>query len=126
MGNKKVAIVSGGATLIGQKVAEALHRAGCKVVVSDINVEDGQAFIDALGEDGLFVKTDITVDADIDHCIEQTISAFGGVDYLVNVAATYLDNGLDSSRDDWMSALNTNVVGAGIFTKKVSNTFDSF
>ncbi|NKB35666.1 MAG: SDR family oxidoreductase [Gammaproteobacteria bacterium] len=120
MSNQKVAIVSGGATLIGQKVAQALHRDGCKVVVCDINAKDGQAFINELGEDGLFVKTDITNDADIDNCIEQAISAFGGVDYLINVAATYLDNGLDSSRDDWMNALNTNVVGAGIFTKKVA------
>ena len=120
MSENRVAIVSGGATLIGQKIAQALQEAGCKIVVADINNEDGESFIKELGGDGVFVRTDITQDADIDHCIEQAISTFGGVDYLVNVAATYLDNGLESSREDWLSALNTNVVGAGIFTRKIA------
>ena len=120
MSDNKVAIISGGATLIGQKIAEALHKEGCKIVVGDINSDEGEQFVKTLGEDALFVKTDITQDSDIDHCIEQAVSGFGGVDYLVNVAATYLDNGLESSRDDWISALDTNVVGAGIFTRKIA------
>ncbi len=125
MSDNKVAIVSGVATLIGQKVALALRNDGCKIVIGDINVEDGEAFVSELGEDGIFVETDITNDADIDNCIEQAISTFGGVDYLVNVAATYLDNGIESTRDDWQSALNTNVVGAAMFTAKAAPPMQS-
>ena len=39
----KTAIVAGGATLIGQGVAEALAGYGCNVVIADINVPDGEA-----------------------------------------------------------------------------------
>ncbi len=121
MSNNKVAIVSGGSTMIGQKVALALHNDGCKIVIADINSEDGETFAKELGEDGIFIKTDITVDSDIDNCIEQATTAFGGVDYLVNIAATYLDNGIESTREEWLSALNTNVVGGAMFTEKIAS-----
>ncbi|MFT7459942.1 MAG: NAD(P)-dependent dehydrogenase (short-subunit alcohol dehydrogenase family) [Planctomycetota bacterium] len=120
MSNNKVAIVSGGATLIGQKVALALHDDGCKIVICDINVEDGEAFVKELGDDAIFVKADITSDEDIDNCIAQAISTFGGVDYLVNLAATYLDNGFESTREEWQSALNTNVISGAMFTEKIA------
>jgi NAD(P)-dependent dehydrogenase (short-subunit alcohol dehydrogenase family) len=120
MSDNKVAIVSGGATMIGQKVALALHSEGCKIIIGDINSEDGEAFVKELGDDAIFVTTDVTSDASIDNCIEQAISTFGGIDYLVNVAATYLDNGIKSTRDEWLTALNTNIVGGALFTEKVS------
>jgi NAD(P)-dependent dehydrogenase (short-subunit alcohol dehydrogenase family) len=120
MSTAKVAIVSGGSTLIGQKIALALLDNECKIVIADINVDDGEKFAQELGDNCIFVKTDITNDADIDNCIEKTISSFGGVDYLVNVAATYLDNGFESTREEWLSALNTNVVGGAMFTEKVA------
>ena len=115
---RKTAIVSGGATLIGQKSALALRRDGHQVVIADINETDGAAFADELGKDALFVKTDVTVDADLDNCIDLAQRRFGGLDCLVNVAVTYLDNGVASTREEWLSALNANVVGAALFTGK--------
>ena len=44
----KVAIVTGGATLIGASVVRAFHRAGTKVAIADINTKDGQAIADEL------------------------------------------------------------------------------
>lgn len=114
----KVAIVSGGATLIGAKVAEAFVNAGAKVVLADINDTDGRQLQSRLGGDTMFVKTDITNDTDIDRCIEKTIEAHEGLDILVNLACTYLDNGIDSTRDEWLTALNVNVVSSAIFTQK--------
>lgn len=116
----KVAIVSGGATLIGEKVAKAFVEAGAQVVLADINSEDGNKVASELGDKAIFIHTDITIDADIDNCLGETISNFGGVDYLVNVACTYLDNGVASLRDEWLTALNVNVVGGAIFTQKVA------
>ena len=115
---QKTAIVSGGATLIGQKSALALRQDGHQVVIADINEEDGAAFADELGKDALFVKTDVTVDADLDNCIDLAQRRFGGLDCLVNVAVTYLDNGVSSTREEWLAALNANVVGAALFTGK--------
>ena len=59
----KSAIVTGGATLIGAGVVRALHQAGVRVVVADINAEAGQALADELGVGVLFSRTDITDDA---------------------------------------------------------------
>ena len=39
----KVAIVTGGATLIGAALVRAFHREGTKVVIADVNEKDGQA-----------------------------------------------------------------------------------
>ena len=117
--NNKVAIVSGGSTMIGWKAAQALRQRGAEVVLADIEDEEGQRVADEMGDGVMYQHTDITDDAQIDACIATTVKQFGGVDCLVNVACTYLDNGVDSSREDWMTALNVNLVGGAIFTQKV-------
>ncbi len=116
----KVAIVSGGATLIGLACARALLDTGYRVALADINAGDGEKMAADLGEHAMFVKTDITLDADIDACVNAVSERWGGVDALVNVACTYLDNGIASNREEWLTALNVNVVGGAIFTQKLA------
>ena len=116
----KVAIVTGASTLIGQEVVRAFHRSGVSVTMADIAEADGKALAAELGDKVRFCKTDITSDGDIDACIEATKSAFGGIDFLVNIASTYLDEGLATSRENWLAALNINLVGGAIFTQKAS------
>ena len=106
----RTAIVSGGATLIGQAVAETLIGYGARVVIADINEPDGQAAAERLG--ALFVRTDITSDSDVAALVETTVARTGRVDFLVNVACTYLDNGADTVRSDWLKALDVNIVGS--------------
>lgn len=108
----KVAIVTGGATLIGAAVAQELVAAGACVAVLDIDSENGERVADALGERALFLATDITDDAAIARAIDMTVARFGGVDILVNLACTYVDNGVDAHRRDWLGALDVNVVSA--------------
>jgi NAD(P)-dependent dehydrogenase (short-subunit alcohol dehydrogenase family) len=115
----KVAIVSGGATMIGWTTAQALRDAGSRVVLADIAEDEGERVATELGPDVVFRSTDVTDDEQIDACIAAAISEFGGIDCLVNVACTYLDNGVDSSRDEWLTALNVNLVGGAIFVQKV-------
>jgi NAD(P)-dependent dehydrogenase (short-subunit alcohol dehydrogenase family) len=115
----KVAIVTGGATLIGAKVVEAFDAAGAKSTVADINVEDGEALAKRIGDSVIFTNTDITDDDALDACIAETVERFGGIEFVVNVACTYLDNGIDSTRAEWLEALNTNVVGGAILVQKV-------
>ena len=116
----KVAIVTGASTLIGQEVVRAFHRNGVAVTMADIAEADGKALADELGDKVQFCKTDITSDKDIDACIAACKSAFGGVDFLINIASTYLDEGLATSRENWLAALNINLVGGAIFTQKAS------
>lgn len=122
----KSAIVTGGATLIGAGVVRAFQQAGVKVMVADINAEAGQALADSLGGAAagvLFRQTDITDDAQIAACVEEAASRHGGVNYLVNLACSYLDDGLASPREDWLASLNVNLVSAVIALKAVRPHF---
>ena len=113
----KVAIVTGGATKIGAAVVRAFQRAGTKVVIADINETDGQEVAKSLGKDVLFVKTDLVDDAQIANCVEKTVAAFGGIDFLVNLASVYIDDALNASRRDWLDSYNVNVVGGVMLLK---------
>ena len=116
----KVAIVTGSATLIGAKVVEALHGAGAKVVAVDIEGEAGQQVADGIGEGALFMQGDVTSDDVLDACVKLAVDKFGGIDIVVNIAATYLDNGTQSTRDEWQMALNTNVISGAMLVQKAA------
>lgn len=75
----KVAIVSGGATLIGQKVAEEFARAGANVAICDIDEAGGKQAEEELGSQVKFIKTDVTDDRQIDEAIKQTVDKWGGL-----------------------------------------------
>ncbi|TCJ14911.1 SDR family oxidoreductase [Parasulfuritortus cantonensis] len=111
----KVAIVSGGSTLIGAAVARAFVAQGTRVVVADIDQEGGRALAAELGEAARFVTTDVADDAAIEACVDDTLKAFGRIDFLVNVAALYADQGPLSPRADWEKAFAVNLFGAAMF-----------
>ena len=113
----KVALIPGGATMIGAAVADALIAAGSKVVIADIDEAEGTRVASRHGDNALFVKTDITSDDDIDALVRTARSTFGRIDFLINVACTYLDNGADSDRGQWLEAFNVNVVGSVMLMK---------
>jgi NAD(P)-dependent dehydrogenase (short-subunit alcohol dehydrogenase family) len=107
----KVAIVTGGATLIGAAVAESLVAAGACVVVADIDTDGGARVAEGLGARGLFIPTDVGDDAAIAAAVAATLARFGRIDVLVNAAACYIDQGAASPRADWAAAFNVNVFG---------------
>jgi NAD(P)-dependent dehydrogenase (short-subunit alcohol dehydrogenase family) len=115
----KVAIVTGGGTMIGAHVVRAFHREGTKVVVADIDAAGGQAIAGEFSEGVRFIRTDLGDDKQIAACVEQTAAAFGGIDFLVNVACIYVDGGLSASRQDWLDSFNINVVGGVMMLKAV-------
>src|ERR1017187_152830 len=113
----KVAIVTGGATMIGAHVVRAFHRAGCRVVLADIAEKDGQAIAAELRPTVLFVKTDLADDAQVAACVEKAVNTFGGIDFLINLACVYIDNALESTRQEWLDSYNVNVVGGALMLK---------
>lgn len=110
--NGKCVIVTGGATLIGAGVVEAFRAAGASVVIADIDRAGGGDLAGRLGPGVLYQYTDVTDDASIEACVAAAEAAFGGVDCLVNLACSYLDDGFASGRGDWHKALDVNLVGA--------------
>ncbi|MFA9231309.1 MAG: SDR family oxidoreductase [Microgenomates group bacterium] len=101
----KVAIVPGGATKIGQAVVAAFRAAGVRVMVGDI--------APAPESEGVaFQLCDLRDDAQIAALVAATKAKFGRIDFLVNVACSYLDNGAATTRADWLTALDINIVGS--------------
>lgn len=102
----RVAIVPGGCTRIGRAVVDAFVAAGTKVMVADI--AEGGGFAEGVG----FQTCDLRDDAQIAALVAATKDRFGRIDFLVNVACSYLDNGAASTRAEWLESLNVNVVGS--------------
>ncbi|MEQ4709354.1 SDR family oxidoreductase [Providencia huaxiensis] len=109
--NNKIAIVTGGATKIGATVAKVLSDYGVKVTIFDIDTLNGEKA--AQSEPNIdFLPVDITDDQQLKQGIDRVAQKYGQLDFLVNLAATYLDEGQLSTRQDWLTALNINVVSA--------------
>lgn len=115
----KVAIVAGGATLIGEHVVRALAEAGAAVTIADIDHAKGERIAAELAPAVRFRHTDLTDDAGIAATVAATAQAAGGIDILVNVACSYVDDGPASTRAQWLQALEVNVVGAAMMLQAV-------
>jgi NAD(P)-dependent dehydrogenase (short-subunit alcohol dehydrogenase family) len=116
----KVALVTGGASLLGSAIARAFHAAGAAVVIADVDLARGAATASGLRERGLFVHADVTDDARLADLVAAAQARFGGIDFLINSAVIFLDRGLESTREEWLRALNVNVASGAILTRLVA------
>jgi len=85
----KVAIVTGGSSGLGAAAALQFARAGAKVVIAARRSDQGESVlrqIEALGSEGLFVRTDVTRGADVEALVKATLARFGRLDCAVNNA----------------------------------------
>lgn len=119
----KVAIVSGGGTGVGKATTKRLFSEGCKVVLIGRDRSRLTKVISELNgkKNLLAVKADITKEADVINVIEETISAFDTIDILINNAGISNDpTPFHKMTDDqWMSLINTNLIGTFRTTKAV-------
>ncbi len=85
----KVALITGGTSGIGRATALAFAREGAKVVVSGRRVEEGNETVrqvKAAGGEAIFVKVDVSKEADIKNLVDTTLRTYGRLDYAVNNA----------------------------------------
>jgi len=120
----KVAIVTGSGGGIGEAYAKALAEQGAKVVVAEIQKENGERVADEIrsaGGDALFVEVDVGSPDSTRALAERVAGAWGGVDLLVNNAAIFGDMKLESLlRVDWdyyQRFMNVNMNGALLCTR---------
>jgi NAD(P)-dependent dehydrogenase (short-subunit alcohol dehydrogenase family) len=83
----KVAIVTGGGSGIGQATAVAFARKGAKVVVAGrSNADATLALIKHAGGEAIFVKTDVSIAADVQNLVKTTVDTYGRLDVAFNNA----------------------------------------
>ncbi|MEM9705233.1 MAG: 3-hydroxyacyl-CoA dehydrogenase [Pseudomonadota bacterium] len=80
----EAAIITGGASGLGGATAEALHAAGVRVALWDMNEEKGAEHAKALG--GVFCKTDVSSEDSVKAALTTTIAEIGAPRILINCA----------------------------------------
>lgn len=109
----KVALITGGASGIGQATAILFAQQGAAVAIADIDKNQGAATvaeIEAAGGKAIFVACDVSRSDDCQKAVEQTVAAFGGLDILFNNAGIIRrTNVLTISEEDWDLVMDVNV-----------------
>lgn len=86
----KVALVTGAARGLGRVTALAFAREGARVVMTDIDEAGGAESLRLLreaGGDGLFLRSDVRIEADAEEMVRRTVEVYGRLDCAVNNAA---------------------------------------
>jgi ketoreductase RED2 len=84
-----VALVTGSTSGIGEAVARRLVAQNTRVVLNSVSsVDAGRALAAELGEAAHYVQADISVGADVERLVRETVEHFGRLDILVNNAGT--------------------------------------
>lgn len=117
----RVVIVTGGTRGIGRALAEGYACAGAKVVVASRKAEacaEAEAHLQSLGAEALGVAAHTGDLDDIARLVERTVEAFGGIDVVVNNAATALAQPIsDYTLEAWEKSLDVNLRGPVFLTQ---------
>ena len=113
--NGHIAIVTGAASGIGHGIAECFAEAGAEVVIADINEKLGKGVTAELQQrygKGIFTRTDVSKAEDCKSLIDQTLSAHGQIDTLVNNAGVnFVKPTLEMDEADWDRVVNVDLKG---------------
>lgn len=84
--NGKVAIVTGGASGLGEATVRRYHAAGARVAIFDMNVERGQLLVDELGEGVLYQQVNVADEEQVTAAVEAVVTRFEAVHICNNFA----------------------------------------
>lgn len=111
----KVAIITGGASGIGEGTVRLFIEEGAQVVIADVQDEAGRALADELGDRAVYAHADVSREADVVGMIDQALGSFGRLDVLFNNAGIPGPTGpiADTPIDAYDHAMN--VLLKGVF-----------
>ena len=118
----KVALITGAGSGIGRATAVKLCDEGANVIASDINVETGEETVEMVrdkGGEAVFVKCNVADEDDVKNVISETVSRFGRLDTLCNIAgfpqkSTFIE---DCDVAFWEKVFFINVKGPWMLSK---------
>ncbi|HSW12732.1 MAG TPA: SDR family oxidoreductase [Solimonas sp.] len=110
----KVAIITGGASGIGKATAELFVAEGAKVVIADINEEQGQVMAASLGPTALFKRTDVSSKVEVQALVDFAVERFGGLHIMFNnagISGVQHSRFLDDQLEDFQKVVGINLFG---------------
>lgn len=121
----KVAIITGGDSGIGKATAIAMAREGADIVISykdeveDEDAEDTKKWVEDAGRKALLFRGDIRSEDLCKRIVDETVSAFGKIDILVNNAAYQMsfEKITDITAEEWNKTFETNMSAMFYFVK---------
>lgn len=106
----KVALIIGAATGLGREAARLFVREGASLVIGDANATDGQATARELGIE--FIHLDVSDPVAVKQIVAHTLSRFGRLDVMVNIAAILQFGPLvDTSDEVYRRVMSVNLDG---------------
>ncbi|MEJ2514349.1 MAG: SDR family NAD(P)-dependent oxidoreductase [Gammaproteobacteria bacterium] len=120
------AVISGGASGLGNAVARRVVADGGQVAILDVNEEQGQAAARALGDSAMFLATDVSQESQVDAAVNRAVEELGGIDLAVSCAGI-LGAGRVLGRDGPMPGerfarvIMVNLVGTFLLNKAAAN-----
>jgi 3-hydroxyacyl-CoA dehydrogenase / 3-hydroxy-2-methylbutyryl-CoA dehydrogenase len=110
------AIVTGGASGLGEATVRRIVEQGGKAALLDLSVERGDALVKELGEQAVFIKTDVTSEEQVSNAINKAIESFGSINTVVNCAGIGVAGKLLSrkgvhSLDMFSKVISINLIG---------------
>jgi 3-hydroxyacyl-CoA dehydrogenase/3-hydroxy-2-methylbutyryl-CoA dehydrogenase len=111
-----VALVTGGASGLGEATVIELVKKGAKVAIVDIDSAKGEKLAGTVGADAIFVNADVTSEADIRQALRKIIDIFGKINVAVNCAGITNPGKIMSKKgplplDSFNKVLQLNLVG---------------
>ncbi|MFJ3671105.1 SDR family NAD(P)-dependent oxidoreductase [Streptomyces sp. NPDC090106] len=109
----KTVLITGAAGGMGSSHARSFHAEGANVVITDIREEEGRALAAELGERAVFVRLDVTDQAQWAAAVRTAEVTFGPLDVLVNNAGILAPTALieDGDLAAWQHVIDVNLTG---------------
>lgn len=119
----KVAVISGGAGGIGLGTARVLGRHGASVALLDLKAEAGEAAraeLAGMGIDAMFVRCNVTSEAEVTAAVDAVVEKYGRIDVLFNNAGvTVRKTVVDLTEAEWDFVLGVGLKGTFLLSKHV-------
>lgn len=122
----KVALVTGGAGILGQLFCSGLLQAGAKVAVVDLDEDKARAVAAALGDQAYGFGCNVACAESVNRCVDAVVSHFGAIDILHNNAATKSNDVRaffapfeDYSLETWREVMSVNIDGMFLMAQAV-------